>query len=146
MARALDMGAADYLVKTLLAGGAGRQDQGCPTPERDAQAASSLRAGRLDHRLCPASGDPGRPVPLTDIEYRAVAELSVNAGWVLTYKHLLRRVWRVEADADVRPMHTAISSLRRKLGDDAEDPAYVFTELRVGYQMPKGGTEGRDER
>ena len=31
-----------------------------------------------------------------------------------------------------------INSLRSKLGDDAKDPTYIFTELRVGYRMPKG--------
>ena len=41
-------------------------------------------------------------------------------------------------DADVRPMRTATSSLRRKLGDNAEDPKYIFTEPRVGYRMAKG--------
>ena len=79
----------------------------------------------------------GRPVELTAIEYRTLAELSANAGRVLTYEHLLRRVWGLDADADVRPMRTAISSIRRKLGDDAENPSYVFTELRVGYRMAK---------
>ena len=82
----------------------------------------------------------GRPVPLTAIEYRALAELASNAGRVLTYEHLLRRVWRLDGDADLSPMRTAISSLRRKLGDDAEDPAYIFTQLRVGYRMPRGET------
>ena len=55
---------------------------------------------------------------------------------MLTYEHLLRRVWRL--DADIRPMRTAIGSIRRKLGDAAENPAYIFTEIRVGYRMPKG--------
>ena len=87
----------------------------------------------------------GHPVELTAIEYRTLAELSANAGRVLTYEHLLRRVWGLEADADVRPMRTAISSLRRKLGNDAENPAYTITELRVGYRMPKGkGQEQED--
>ena len=40
-------------------------------------------------------------------------------------------------DADVRPMRTAISSLPRKLGDDAQNPACIFTKFRVGYRMPK---------
>ena len=49
-------------------------------------------------------------------------------------------------DADVRPMRTDISSLRRKLGDNAENPACIFTEVRVGYRMPKGETQnGRIE-
>ncbi len=78
----------------------------------------------------------GRPVQLTATEYGTLAELSANGGRVLTYEHLLRRVWGL--DADVRPMRTTICSIRRKLGDDAENPAYIFTEPRVGYRMPKG--------
>ena len=43
-------------------------------------------------------------------------------------------------------MRTDISSLRRKLGDNAENPACIFTEVRVGYRMPKGETQnGRIE-
>ena len=42
-------------------------------------------------------------------------------------------------------MRTVISSLRRKLGDDAEDPAYIFTQLRIGYRMPKWETQERAE-
>ena len=49
-------------------------------------------------------------------------------------------------DADVRPIRTAISSLRRKLGEDAEYPACTFTEPRVGYRMPKGETPEEEDR
>ena len=42
------------------------------------------------------------------------------------------------------PMRTAISSLRRKLGDDGKDPTYIFTELRVGYRMPKADEQGEE--
>ena len=50
--------------------------------------------------------------------------------------------WDV-GDADFRPTRTDVSSLRRKLGDDADNPTYIFTEPRVGYRMPKG--EGQAE-
>ena len=43
----------------------------------------------------------------------------------------------------MRPMRTIVSKLRRKLGDDADNPTYIFTEPRVGYRMPKGGGEGK---
>ena len=33
---------------------------------------------------------------------------------------------------------TAAQQLRRKLGDDASDPALIFAEPRVGYRMEKG--------
>ena len=84
----------------------------------------------------------GRPVELTAREYGTLAELSANAGRVLTYQTLLRRVWGLDAGADVRPMRTTISSIRRKLGDNSENPTYIFTDLRVGYRMPKGEEPG----
>ena len=31
-----------------------------------------------------------------------------------------------------------VGKLRRKLGDDAQNPTYIFTEPRVGYRMPAG--------
>ena len=49
---------------------------------------------------------------------------------------------RLAADSDVRPMRTAKSSIRPKLGVNAANPAYIFTQLRVGYRMPKGGGAG----
>ena len=40
-------------------------------------------------------------------------------------------------------MRTIISKLRRKLGDVADNPIYIFTEPHVGFRMPKG--EGQSE-
>jgi DNA-binding response OmpR family regulator len=34
-----------------------------------------------------------------------------------------------------------VKSLRRKLGDDAAQPAYVLNERGVGYRMPRPGSE-----
>lgn len=144
MARALDEGAADYLVKPFSAvelaarirAALRRRDM----PEPSAPyVLGDLTIDYAEHRVSLA----GRPVQLTAIEYRTLAELASNAGRVLTYEHLLRRVWRLEADADLRPMHTVIRSLRRKLGDDFKDPTYIFTQLRVGYRMPRGGRGNR---
>ena len=40
-------------------------------------------------------------------------------------------------------MRTVVRNLRRKLGDDANRPTYIFTEPRVGYRMerPRNGRE-----
>ena len=81
----------------------------------------------------------GRPVQLTATEYGLLAELSANAGRVLTHQQLLDRVWGEKGyDGDVRPMRPIVSKLRRKLGEDAEHPRYIFTEPRVGFRMPTG--------
>ena len=84
----------------------------------------------------------GNPVSLTALQYRLLVELSMNAGRVLTYEHLLRRVWGSEGEADVRPIRTAISAIRGQLGDDTDNPTYIFTENRVGYRMPKSEAPG----
>jgi len=63
-----------------------------------------------------------------------LAELSVNAGKVLTYGHLLEWVWREKPDADMSPMRTMMA----KLGENARNPRYEFTESRVDYWMPDG--------
>ena len=139
VARAFDMGAADYVVKPfspteLLARiRAALRRREVPKPS-EPYVLGDLTIDYDERRVTLA----GRPVELTAKEYGTLAELSTNAGRVLTYETLLRRVWGLDADADIRPMRTAINSIRRKLGDAAENPTYVFTELRVGYRMPKG--------
>ena len=35
-------------------------------------------------------------------------------------------------------MRIVVSTLSQKLGDDADNPTYIFTESRRGYPMPKG--------
>ena len=86
----------------------------------------------------------GRPILLTAIEYRTLAELSVNAGRVLTYEHLLRRVWGLDADADFRPMRTAAKQHRRKLGTGDNNPTYILNEPRASYRMAKGEGQGQE--
>jgi len=49
----------------------------------------------------------------------------------------LQRVWGWEYSGDVDLLRSTVKNLRRKLGDDANDPRYIFTEPRVGYRMEK---------
>ena len=85
----------------------------------------------------------GQPVELTTAEYELLAELSVNAGRVLTHDQLLRRVWGLTNTGDVRVIRTLVRRLRCKLDDDARSPTYIFAERRVGYRMPKGQEPGQ---
>ena len=146
IARAFDMGAVDYVVKPFS-----------PT-ELSARIRAALRKRAASEPSEPyVLGDltidyaerrvtlAGRPLPLIAMEYRLLAELSANAGRLLTYEHLLERVWGEKSSGDVRPMRTIVSKLRRKLGDDADNPTYIFTEPRVGYRMPKGETQNQEE-
>ena len=82
-----------------------------------------------------------RPVHLVAMEYRMLAELSVSAGRVLTYEHPPEPgVCGREAAATCGPCAPSW----RKLGNDAGNPAYIFTEPRIGYRMLKGETQEED--
>ena len=56
--------------------------------------------------------------------------------------HLLERVWGEKSSGDVRPMRTIVSKLRRKLGDDADNPTYIFTRAEGGLPDAQGGGAG----
>ena len=146
IARAFDMGAVDYVVKpfspTELAARirAALRKRAASEPS-EPYVLGDLTIDYAERRVTLA----GRPLPLIAMEYRLLAELSANAGRLLTYEHLLERVWGEKSSGDVRPMRTIVSKLRRKLGDDADNPTYIFTEPRVGYRMPKGETKEQEE-
>ena len=76
----------------------------------------------------------GRPLRLTPIEYRLLSELASNAGRSVPYSRLNQKVWGFDSP-DRRPLRTVVKSLRRKLGDDAKNPRYIFTDSRYGYGL-----------
>ena len=81
----------------------------------------------------------GRALELTATEYELLRTLSLNAGRVSTYDMLLRRVWGRRDTKDTGRLRTVMKKLRRKLGDDAARPSWIFSERGVGYRMPKRG-------
>ena len=143
VARALDMGAADYLVK----------------PFSQTELAARIRAA-LRKRLEPFPGEPsggsyavndlsidyarrlvavaGEPVELTATEYAVLYELAAHAPRVLNQSVLLQRVWGPERIGEGGLVRNVVKRLRRKLGDDAATPKYIVTEPRVGYRMAVG--------
>ena len=141
VARAFDMGATDYLVKPFS-----------PT-ELSARIRAALRRREAVHQARPREpfvfGEliiryperevtvGGRLVDLTATEFDMLFELSVHAGEVLTHEYLLQRIWGPENSGEAGLIRTIIKRLRRKLGDGARAPAYIFTKPNVGYSMPR---------
>ena len=141
IARAFDMGAVDYVVK----------------PFSPAELVARIRTA-LRRRAAPEWGEPSEPYTLGDLaidyaerkvtvgsravhvtatEYEVLVALSASAGRVLTHDHLLQRVWGTGNSGDPRLVRTVVKRLRRKLGDDADSPKYIFTEPHVGYRMAR---------
>lgn len=85
----------------------------------------------------------GREVQLTRNEYRMLHELTASPGRVVTHEALLRRIWGARRGRDLRHVRSLVRRLRRKLGDNGDDPRYILTEHGVGYRI--GKPEGRDK-
>ena len=135
IARALEIGAADYIVKPFS-----------PT-ELTARIRAALRKGdeaepfvlgelaiHYEQREVTMAG---RPLRLTVTEYELLRVLSLNAGRISTYDMLVRQVWGERETDDTELVRTSIKKLRSKLGDDTARPTYILTERGVGYRMAK---------
>ena len=137
--RALDAGAADYIVKpfspselTARVRAALRRRAG-PEPFLMGELAIQYEQRRV--------AVAGQPVELTATEYELLRVLSVNAGRVVTFDSLLRQAWSRDASKPVDPrlVRAVVKRLRTKLGDDAASPAYIENVRGVGYRMPGQG-------
>jgi two-component system KDP operon response regulator KdpE len=77
----------------------------------------------------------GRAIRLTATEYEILKALIMAPGKVLTHRQLLRQVWGHGYEAESHLLRVNISNLRRKIEPDPRRPAYVLTELGVGYRL-----------
>ena len=137
IARALEAGADDYIVKPFS-----------PT-ELTARIRAVLRrrAGPVPFALGELAIDyeqrrvtvAGRRVELTATEYELLRVLAQDAGRVLTHETLLRRVWARRPAATPKIVRAYVKRLRDKLADEADRPALIVNERGVGYRMPRPG-------
>ena len=139
VARALQAGAADYVVKPfsptelvarIQTALRRRTSPGWPEPA-EPYVLGDLTVNYAERRVHVA----GRAVQLTDIEYRLLFELSANAGRAVTHDQLLQRVWGPAHTGHSGPVRTVVKNLRRKLGDDADRPRFIMTLRGAGYRM-----------
>lgn len=140
----LEMGADDYLPKTFS------------TRELLARLRAVLRrsvitqAAAVDRRHAPVTVghlylDPGTHsavldgvmLVLTRQEFDLLLVLARSAGRVQTRESLLIEVAERDPEAFGRSIDVHISSLRKKLGDDAKKPRWIETIRGVGYLLKK---------
>ena len=135
IARALESGAADYLVKPFSA------------TELTARVRAALRRwagpqpfvmGELvihyEQRQVTVRG---RELTLTATEFDLLSLLSRNAGRVTTYDAILQQIWGGRESGDINLVRNFVKKLRAKLGEDAARPTWILNVRAVGYRMPR---------
>ena len=136
--------------QTLLLNGTRGQGAGRP-----AQKARSIPgdlsepfiAGRPDHRLHrTASQRGGHSRPDDADRIRTACRAVGERGAGVELRHPAGPCLGVGHTGDRGSVRTYVKRLRRKLGDSAEEPRYIFAEPRVGYRMEKGEARGEKQR
>jgi two-component system phosphate regulon response regulator PhoB len=77
-------------------------------------------------------------VNLTALEFRLIALLMENSGFVLERDRLLERIWGYSSNVTTRTVDTHIMRLRSKLGDAGSS---IETVRGVGYRLKEYGKE-----
>jgi DNA-binding response OmpR family regulator len=77
----------------------------------------------------------GQPLDLTTMEFDLLALLMQHPGQVFTRLQLLERTQGVAYEGYERTIDVHIKNLRKKLGDDSQEPRFIETIRSVGYRF-----------
>ena len=72
---------------------------------------------------------------LTPIEYKLLCLLAVHIGKVLTRNYIIKEIWGSVSENDSGSLRVFITSLRKKLETDDNEPSMIQTHVGIGYQM-----------
>ena len=102
-----------------------------PAAGRDLLEFGDLVIDRRTHTLTTAGGR----AQLTPMEMDLLWALANRPGEVLRSATLLREVWGYPEGVRTRTLDVHIGRVRRKLGEDGQDPRYIVTVRGVGYRF-----------
>ncbi len=141
----LEIGADDYLPKTfsmreLVARlrAVLRRSQGAPASREKIDPPIQVGGLLIDPGARVATV-AGVPLDLTPVEFDLLLSLARGCGRVRSREQLLHDASSREYEVYDRSIDVHVSSLRRKLGDDAAKPRYIRTVRSAGYMMPAPG-------
>ena len=75
----------------------------------------------------------GEEIALTPLEFEILLSLARDPGVVMSRDVLMDRVWGYRDYAGGRVVDSHVARIRRKLGEDGNDPRFIRTVHGVGY-------------
>ena len=75
----------------------------------------------------------GKRVKLSPTEFKILACLIKNRGWIVTHEQLLEKAWGPNYIGDKSFVKLYIRYLRQKIEEDPHKPRSILTERGVGY-------------
>ncbi|MFH0803302.1 MAG: response regulator [bacterium] len=134
--QALDSGADDYVTKPFSMGEVLARLRVALRHAAKTEEEPVLVAGDLSIDLARRHVEVGgREVRLTPTEYGILKNLALNAGKILTHRHLLELIWGKEYAEETHYLRVYVRQLRRKIEPDPAQPRYILTEPGVGYRL-----------
>jgi two-component system KDP operon response regulator KdpE len=77
----------------------------------------------------------GVPVVLSPKQFALLRVLGAHHGKVLTHRQLMKELWPKDPDEDVQYLRILMKKLRDRIEPDPARPAYLVTELAIGYRL-----------
>jgi two-component system KDP operon response regulator KdpE len=112
-----------------------RHSQKILTKDLGGQTSFSTAGLKIDFASRQVSVD-GRPVYLTQIEYKLVTLLAKYVGRVLTYDFIIQNIWGTHSDKNSQQLlRVNMANIRRKIEENPGSPIYLLTEIGVGYRL-----------
>lgn len=137
----LDLGADDYVtkpfgVRELLARihALLRRAEGPAAAKDDPQNPFNIGEARIDPKTFQISRANGVE-ELTARELKLLQLLHAHAGEVMSRDRLLNEVWGYNYYGTTRTLDQVIVQLRKKLGDNGNQPKHLLTVHGVGYKL-----------
>ena len=135
----LELGADDYVVKPfsareLVARVRAVLRRAAEAGERRTEGPLVVGQVRVDAERRTAALD-GDELELSRKEFDLLRLLMENAGAVVTRERLIDEVWDTNWYGSTKTLDVHVSALRRKLGDDSNDPRYIHTVRGVGFRF-----------
>jgi two-component system, OmpR family, KDP operon response regulator KdpE len=139
--RALDVGADDYVVKPFSAATLDARIRAVLRRAASAEGDGLLVVGPLtvDTRSRTVILR-GERVELSPREFDLLAYLAARSGQVVSKRELLTEVWRLPYGGADKTVDVHLSWLRRKLGENAQDPHLLISVRGVGVKLVEPDT------